>query len=66
MDAAGSFYNEEEPDNSTTLVVSGSEGLFANDVRATLNVRPVINLKNNVVYKSGDGTHDNPYKFELK
>ncbi|MBO5183054.1 MAG: hypothetical protein J6B64_01515 [Bacilli bacterium] len=29
-------------------------------------IRPVININANVLYKDGDGTKDNPYKFENK
>ena len=66
MDAAGSYYSEDNANNTKTLVASGNAGLFASNVLDELNVRPVINLKNNVIYESGDGTYNNPYKIVLR
>ena len=66
MDAAGSYNDPNDPDNSSTLVAAGSQGIYASDVRGKLSVRPVVSLKNNVVYKSGKGTYDDPYQIELR
>ena len=66
MDAAGSYNNPDDLDRASTLVAAGSQGIYASDVRKELSVRPVVNLKNNVVYKSGKGTYDDPYQIELR
>lgn len=66
MDAAGSYNNPNDLDNASTLVAAGSQGISAADVRGVLSVRPVVSLKNNVVYKSGKGTYDDPYQIELR
>ena len=66
MDAAGSYNDPNDPDKTSTLVASGSQGIYASDVRSKLSVRPVVSLKNNVVYKSGKGTYDDPYQIELR
>lgn len=36
------------------------------DAYYTYNIRPVINLSRHVLYKSGDGTKQNPYKIKLE
>ena len=66
MDAGGNYNNPEDLNNITTIVSAGSQGVYGQDVRSELSVRPVINLKNNVVYKSGKGTYSDPYQIELK
>ena len=66
MDAGGSYNNPDDPDRITTVVSAGSQGVYGEDVRRELSVRPVINLKNDVVYKSGKGTYDDPYQIVLK
>jgi len=66
MDAAGSYNNPNDLDNASTLVAAGSQGIYASDVRKELSVRPVVSLKNNVIYKSGKGTYDDPYQIELR
>lgn len=66
MDAGGNYNNPEDLNNITTIVSAGSQGVCGQDVRSELSVRPVINLKNNVVYKSGKGTYSDPYQIELK
>lgn len=66
MDAGGNYNNPEDLNNITTIVLAGSQGVYGQDVRSELSVRPVINLKNNVVYKSGKGTYSDPYQIELK
>lgn len=66
MDAAGSYYNPDDTEHTATLVAAGSGGLYASDVTQNLNVRPVLSLKNNVIYKSGNGTSSNPYKIVME
>jgi hypothetical protein len=49
-----------------TFLVYGSNlsGVLSNSyVNNTLGVRPVISLKSDVVYKSGDGTPESPYEI---
>ncbi len=49
-----------------TFLVYGSNhsGVLGNSyVNNTLGVRPVISLKSDVVYKSGDGTPESPYEI---
>ena len=66
MDAAVSYNDPNDPSGSLTFVASGSQGIYASDVRGVLSVRPVVSLKNNVIYKSGKGTYDDPYQIELR
>lgn len=66
MDAGGNYNNPDDPDRITTVVSAGSQGVYGADVRSELSVRPVINLRNDIVYKSGKGTADDPYQIELK
>ena len=44
------------PANSSGLISTGG-------VDSKFAVRPVISLKSSVVYKSGDGTAENPYEI---
>ena len=52
-------------DNNSAKVVgfNSKTGIEANDVENELNVRPVINIKNNVIV-TGIGTKEDPYVIE--
>ena len=45
--------------------VSGSGFISSDNVNSLQSVKPVVYLKPEVKIKSGDGTIDNPYEFEL-
>ena len=50
---------------SASLAYINTEGtLVSNDADRQLGVRPVINLKSDILYKSGNGTESNPYIIE--
>lgn len=54
------------PNNSTNvLYVGGSQTLGWGRAGIKANVRPVVYLKDNVVFSSGDGTKDNPYEIDI-
>lgn len=45
---------------------AGVSGMGADTITSSLAVRPVINLKNDVVYLRGDGTYSDPYQIKLR
>ena len=66
-----SFLNNEEyyyltnnEKGSTSWCVDSDGKISTSDGTDILGVKPVITIKNKVQVKSGNGTKDNPYKFE--
>lgn len=43
----------------------GQGEIAMSTINGTLAIRPVISLKSCTVYKSGDGSADNPYEIEM-
>lgn len=52
-------------ENYTTMVYSYGYGFEKNATTSEIGVRPVINLKSEILVDSGDGTQANPYKVKL-
>ncbi len=48
-----------------TYTVSNTGNLYNYPVLATYGVRPVINLKSDILYKGGNGTENNPYIIDV-
>ena len=57
------YYNNEYAIEFYSLATDSS--LNSSNVQNTNGVRPVINLKLDVLWESGDGTQDNPYTVKL-
>ena len=49
---------------SNVLCVSLVSGLISNNISVLLGVRPVIYLKNNLIFTGGDGSPQNPYTLD--
>ena len=54
-------YNTSTNRFARVFCVRGDGELFAYNVDFTMSVRPVINLRSNVTFSSGNGTQSNPY-----
>lgn len=52
--------------NISSFIINSNGGLTRDEVTKSLDIRPVINLRPDVLILSGEGTFDNPYKLNAK
>jgi len=63
-----SYYtlNGDSLSNVAIFVVNSNGGLTRDEVTKNMNVRPVINLRSDVLILGGEGTFANPYKLNTR
>ncbi len=52
-------------DECCNIFIYGEKGISNGSTNRVLGVRPTFYLKADVLYKNGDGTHDNPYRITI-
>ncbi len=58
--------NGDATSSAAIFIANSNGGLTRTQVSDTMNVRPVINLRNDVLILGGEGTFENPYKLNSR